>query len=120
MASIHQDDDGGTCSGDCSVVKEESDTEGGNPLHCMPSLEADDPTRIVPEGGIEVEVWTRVTPGEEYIKLIVRRGKVVGALLIGDTDLEEVFENLILNELDVSRYGVEILNPDIDIEAYFD
>jgi hypothetical protein len=67
-----------------------------------------------------VEVWTRVTPGEEYIKLVVKNGKIVGALLIGDTDLEEVFENLILNELDVSRFGADLLDPDVDLEAYFD
>lgn len=70
--------------------------------------------------GGEVEVWTRVSPGQEYIKLVVRGGKIVGALLIGDTDLEEVFENLILNELDVSRFGADLLDPDVDLEAYFD
>ena len=41
-------------------------------------------------------------------------------MLIGDTNLEETFENLILNKLDVSHLGVNILNPDIDIEDYFD
>ena len=43
-----------------------------------------------------------------------------GAILIGETDLEETFENLILNQLDLSCYGEELLNPDIDIEDYFD
>ena len=47
-------------------------------------------------------------------------GKLVGALLIGDTDLEEVCENLILNGLDISGVGVDILNPEIDIADYFD
>lgn len=68
----------------------------------------------------DLEIWTRVTPGEEYIKVTVLRGKVVGALLIGDTDLEEVFENLILNGLDVSAYGVHILSPELDLEDFFD
>jgi NAD(P)H-nitrite reductase large subunit len=67
-----------------------------------------------------VEIWTRVIPGIEYVKVVVHRGKVVGALLIGDTNLEEVFENLILNRLDVSHLGVEMLDPSIDIEDYFD
>lgn len=67
-----------------------------------------------------LEVWTRITPEEEYVKLIIYHGKVIGALLIGDTDLEEVCENLILNELDVRRYGMALLDPDIDIEDYFD
>jgi NAD(P)H-nitrite reductase large subunit len=68
----------------------------------------------------DLEVWLRITPNEEYVKLIVHHGRVIGALLIGDTDLEEVCENLILNELDVRRYGMDLLDPDIDIEDYFD
>ncbi len=66
------------------------------------------------------EIWTRISPGMEYIKLVVSHGKIVGALLIGNTDLEETFENLILNCLDVSAIGIELLNPDVDIEDYFD
>lgn len=45
---------------------------------------------------------------------------MVGAVLIGETDLEETFENLILNRMDLTAYGEELLNPDIDIEDYFD
>lgn len=45
---------------------------------------------------------------------------MVGAVLIGETDLEETFENLILNQMDLTLYGEELLNPDIDIEDYFD
>ena len=67
-----------------------------------------------------VEIWVRVTPSVEYVKLVVYNGKLVGALLIGDTDLEEVCENLILNGLDISGVGVDILNPEIDIADYFD
>jgi hypothetical protein len=67
-----------------------------------------------------VEIWVRVTPGREYIKLTILRGKLVGALLIGDTELEEVFENLILNALDISGIGIGLLDPDIDIADYFD
>jgi NAD(P)H-nitrite reductase large subunit len=67
-----------------------------------------------------MEFWLRVTPGVEYIKLAVRDGRVVGALLIGDTELEEVFENLILNRLDVSALGVGLLDPEVDIADYFD
>ena len=56
----------------------------------------------------------------EYVKVIINEGKVIGALLIGDTDLEETFENLILNQIDVSSLGENLINPDIDIEDYFD
>ena len=43
-----------------------------------------------------------------------------GAVLIGETNMEETFENLILNQMDLSVYGEDLLNPDIDIEDYFD
>lgn len=66
------------------------------------------------------EVLLRVTKGVEYIKLVMKDGKMQGAVLIGETDLEEMCENLILNQLDLSAYGEDLLNPDIDIEDYFD
>jgi len=56
----------------------------------------------------------------EYVKIVIYEGKVQGALLIGETELEETFENLILNQIDVSAYGEDLINPDIDIEDYFD
>ncbi|XP_011506245.1 PREDICTED: pyridine nucleotide-disulfide oxidoreductase domain-containing protein 1 [Ceratosolen solmsi marchali] len=68
----------------------------------------------------EYEILLRVTKGREYVKLILKNGKMQGAVLIGETDLEEVCENLILNQLDLSAYGEDFLNPDIDIEDYFD
>jgi hypothetical protein len=68
----------------------------------------------------QVEILTRVTPGKEYIKLVLANNRVVGALLIGDTELEETFENLIVNRLDVSGVKNDLLNPNIDIEDYFD
>jgi len=68
----------------------------------------------------QYEVLLRVTPGLEYVKTVMKDGKMQGAVLIGETDLEETFENLILNQLDLSSYGEELLNPDIDIEDYFD
>jgi hypothetical protein len=33
----------------------------------------------------ELEIWTRVTPNKEYVKVVVFQGRVVGALLLGDT-----------------------------------
>lgn len=66
------------------------------------------------------EILLRMTQGTEYIKLILENGKMQGAVLIGDTDLEEMCENLILNQLDLSIYGEDLLHPDIDIEDYFD
>ena len=47
-------------------------------------------------------------------------GRIHGAVLIGETGMEETFENLILNQLDVSEFGENLLNPGIDIDDFFD
>jgi len=62
----------------------------------------------------------RVTKGLEYVKLVLRKGRVIGAVLIGDTDMEEVIEMLIQNEIDISMLEEDLLNPDIDLDHYFD
>lgn len=66
------------------------------------------------------EILLRMTPGLEYIKFILVDGKLQGAMLIGETGLEETSENLILNQLDLTPYGEDLLDPNIDIEDYFD
>ena len=43
-----------------------------------------------------------------------------GAVLIGDTDLEETFEHLILDGLDLSRFGPDLLDPEAELEDFFD
>ncbi|KAJ8269003.1 hypothetical protein COCON_G00116100 [Conger conger] len=70
--------------------------------------------------GQDHELLIRCTKGEEYVKVVLRQGRMVGAVLIGETNLEETFENLMLNQMDLSAYGEELLNPNIDIEDYFD
>lgn len=70
--------------------------------------------------GPDHELLIRCTKGREYLKVVLSGGRMVGAVLIGETDLEETFENLILNQMDLTRYGEDLLNPDIDIEDYFD
>ena len=70
--------------------------------------------------GKEYEALVRVTKDKEYIKLVLVGGRLKGALLVGETGLEETFENLLLNQLDLTPFGDDILNPDIDIEDYFD
>ncbi|XP_072035637.1 pyridine nucleotide-disulfide oxidoreductase domain-containing protein 1-like isoform X2 [Amphiura filiformis] len=70
--------------------------------------------------GNEYEILLRVSDDREFVKVILCNGKMYGAILIGDTDLEETFENLILNGLDLSRYGEDLLDPNIEIEDYFD
>lgn len=66
------------------------------------------------------EILLRITKGVEYVKLVMKNGRMQGAVLIGETDLEEMCENLILNQLDLTDFGEDLLNPDIDIEDYFD
>ena len=70
--------------------------------------------------GSDYEVLLRMTKGVEFIKVVMHEGLMRGAILIGETDLEETFENLILNEMDLSSYGEDLLDPNIDIEDYFD
>jgi len=70
--------------------------------------------------GDDYELLFRITPDNEYIKFVLKEGRLVGALLIGETGLEETCENLILNQIDLGPYGDDILNPNIDIEDYFD
>ncbi|KAF7669227.1 hypothetical protein LDENG_00223370 [Lucifuga dentata] len=70
--------------------------------------------------GPNYELLLRCTKGQEYVKVVLSGGRMVGAVLIGETDLEETFENLILNQMDLTQYGEELLNPNIDIEDYFD
>lgn len=54
----------------------------------------------------------------EYVKAVVKNGRMVGAVLIGETDLEETFENLILNQMDLSQ--LDFLDPRVDLEDFFD
>lgn len=70
--------------------------------------------------GTDYEALLRMTRDQEYIKYVLVNGRLQGAILIGETGLEETTENLILNQLDLSPYGDDVLNPDIDIEDYFD
>lgn len=56
----------------------------------------------------------------QCMKLVIKNGKIKGAILIGDTDLEETFENLILSQIDVSRIEEQLLDGIVDIEDYFD
>ncbi|KAJ8006896.1 hypothetical protein DPEC_G00111970 [Dallia pectoralis] len=70
--------------------------------------------------GLDQELLVRCSKGLEYVKVVLSGGRMVGAVLIGETNLEETFENLILNQMDLTPYRDELLNPNIDIEDYFD
>ena len=70
--------------------------------------------------GEDHELLLRTTKNREYVKAVMQRGRMQGAVLIGETDLEETFENLILNQMDLSSFGEDLLDPDVDIEDFFD
>ena len=59
-------------------------------------------------------------PYSSFVRVLLLRGKMIGAVLIGDTELEEAFENLILDSLDLSSYGPALLDPDMEIGHIFD
>ncbi|EJW83408.1 pyridine nucleotide-disulfide oxidoreductase [Wuchereria bancrofti] len=65
-------------------------------------------------------ILLRITKDTEYVKLIVANGRIQGAVLVGETDLEETIENLILNQIDISQVEEGLLDPDIEIADYFD
>lgn len=58
--------------------------------------------------------------GQEMIKLVVLNDRVVGAILIGETDLEEAIENIILNRFYVGDMKGYLLDPEFNLEDYFD
>ncbi|ORZ30418.1 hypothetical protein BCR44DRAFT_1444874 [Catenaria anguillulae PL171] len=65
------------------------------------------------------EVLVRSTHPGEYVKLVKDRAtnQLRGAMLIGETDLEEMFENLILTGADVSFLEEVVMEPDMELEA---
>ncbi|KAL8592335.1 hypothetical protein ACOMHN_044271 [Nucella lapillus] len=70
--------------------------------------------------GSDYEMLLRVTPGEEFVKVVLHDERLVGAILIGETDMEETFENLALNQLDLSHLKDHLLDPAVDIDDFFD
>jgi hypothetical protein len=59
-------------------------------------------------------------PDASFVRVVLLRGRMQGAVLIGETDLEETFENLILDALDLSTYGPALLDPDVELDHVFD
>eukprot|EP00802_Teleaulax_amphioxeia_P005236 Tamp_05240.p1 GENE.Tamp_05240~~Tamp_05240.p1 ORF type:complete len:244 (-),score=51.19 Tamp_05240:852-1583(-) len=68
----------------------------------------------------EYQELVRTSPGHHYVKAVLFYGRLKGAVLLGETDLEETFENLILNRFDLRFLGEHLLDPDLDLEDYFD
>lgn len=65
------------------------------------------------------KTYERVGDGE-IIRVHVVHGRVRGAVLVGDTDCAEVFENLIISGLDVAFLGDRIVDKDVELDEFFD
>ncbi len=59
-------------------------------------------------------------PGSTFVRVLLLRGRLQGAILIGNTGLEETFENLILDGLDLSQYGADLVDPEAELDHVFD
>ena len=59
-------------------------------------------------------------PPSSFVRVLLLRGRMMGALLIGETGYEETFENLILDGLDLSSYGPALLDPHVELDHMFD
>ena len=69
----------------------------------------------------EKDVTTYSRRGDDsFARVLLVRGVMRGAVLIGDVESAETFENLILDGIDLSRFGPELLDPEVDIDDYFD
>ena len=73
----------------------------------------------------ELKVLMRVRPHGDgvagaYVKVLMQGGAVQGCTLIGDTDLEELMENLIVNQLHIDHLGDAWLHADVDLQDFFD
>lgn len=58
-----------------------------------------------------------------FARVVLLRGRMVGAALIGEEavgTLAETFENLILDGIDVGEIGAGLLDPDAEIDDFFD
>lgn len=66
------------------------------------------------------EVLIRVNQGKDYVKIILRDGRIIGAVLVGESGLEETIENLIYDKIDISAIKNQLLDDTVDIEDYFD
>ena len=64
--------------------------------------------------------YCREIERNQFVRITTLDGRAIGSVLIGDTDLAETMENLIMNRIDVSQFGAELLDPEIDLEDYFD
>lgn len=57
---------------------------------------------------------------EQFIRVVLYKGRVRGTVLIGDVDNAEIFENLIVGQMDVSWMEDALVDENVELENYFD
>lgn len=67
-----------------------------------------------------IKVGIRIIKDKEYIKFFFYDKYLYGAILVGETELEDCVENLILNEMDISYMYDYIMNPEFNLADYYD
>lgn len=55
-----------------------------------------------------------------FVRVVLVDGRVRGAVLIGNTENAEVFENLIVSQMDVGWLGESLVDEDFELDNYFD
>ena len=56
----------------------------------------------------------------DYVRVVLKEGRLKGTVLLGDTGLEETFENLLLSQMDIGFLGDRLLHTEFDLEDFFD
>lgn len=79
--------------------------------------------RLKAEGALKTLIRCKPAGCEEFIKLHLVHGRIIGAVLLGGdetADLEETFENLMLNQTNLEQFGDFLNDVDVDLADYFD
>ncbi|GIL42910.1 hypothetical protein Vafri_741 [Volvox africanus] len=81
--------------------------------------------RLEHEPAKDIQLFSRVAQaadgsGSTFVRVLMLRGRMLGAVLIGETELEEALENVILDGLDLSAYGPHILDEGFELDHVFD
>lgn len=70
--------------------------------------------------GDEISILRRVSPeGGRYERLALRDGKIVGAIILGDSKRAMEIKHLMESEIEVGAYQDGLLNDDFDLRSIF-
>lgn len=107
---------------DAASSAAQSGAEAGHtPVHDDPVMGATAALRRVGRAVSDrcsVGVQVSWLPGHHYMKLVLEQGRVVGAVLVGDTDMEEAAERLILGGHQLG--DIDLTDPAVDIDGVLD